>query len=121
MRQNLRTDQDPTTRRGQYEQIFPQNADKEPEGHTVITIITDSQTTDGEEPTLTEQNDPETDEITEVYAPPSTITASRTLSAQTPMLTSSIGCSTAHSAREIGRDPAATPTTPSDDIVETAI
>ena len=87
--------------------------------HTVITITTDSQTTDGEEPTHIEDNIPETGEITEVYAPPPTITASRTLSAQTPMPTSPTGCSTGHSARTNGRDPTATLTRQSDDTVET--
>ena len=93
----------------------------EPENtHTVITITTDSQTTDGEEPTQIEDNILKTDEITEMYAPPPTITASRTLSEQTPMPTSPIDRSTGHSARTNGQNPTATPSRPSDDTVETA-
>ena len=105
---------------GSTSKSFRKMPTSEPEGHTVITIITDSPTTDEEEPTLIEQKIPETDELPEVYPPPPTIIASRTLSAQTPMSTSPICCSTAHSTRKIGRDPTATPTAPSDDTVETA-
>ena len=92
---------------------------REPEEHTVITITTDSQTTD-EESIQNEENIPETgevmetDEVTEVYAPPPTTTASRTLNAQTPMSTSPIDCSTAHRLRTNGRDLTATPRRPSD-------
>ena len=93
---------------------------REPEEHTVITITTDSETTDGEKPTYIEDKTPEMDKVTEVHAPPPTITASQTLSAQTPMPTSPNGCSTGHSARTNSRDHTATPTKPSDDTVETA-
>ena len=99
---------------------------RETEEHTLITITTDSQTTDVDDPTNKEENIPETgevsqtDELQEVYAPPPTTTANRTLSAQTPMPTSTIGCVTAHSARTNGRDLTATPTRPSYDTAETA-
>ena len=60
------------------------------------------------------------DEVTEIYAPPPTTTTSRTLTAQTPMPTSPIGRSDAHSVRSNSRDLTATPTRPSDETVEAA-
>ena len=70
---------------------------KEAEYRTVITITTDSQITDGEKPKQEEENNPatgevtDTDEVTEICAPPPTATANQTLTTQTPIPTSLIG------------------------------
>ena len=52
------------------------------------------------------------DEVKEIYVPPPTAATSQTLTAQTPLPTSPIGCSTAHSIHRNSRDPLATPTQP---------
>ena len=54
----------------------------------------------------------EASECREVNATPLKVATSRTLSAQTPMLTSTIGCSTGKTIRTNCRDPKATPTRP---------
>ena len=100
---------------------YPKLPPREQEKHTVITITTDSQTIDGEEPTHREENVPETgetadtDEVTKILAPPPSATTSRTLTEQTPLPISPIGCSNAHSVRTNDRDPTATPMRPSYD------
>ena len=99
---------------------FPKLPMKKTVEQTVITITTDSQTTDGEEPTRDEEKNPttgevtETVEVTEICAPSPTATANRTLTTQTPMPTSPIDCSTALSVRTNGQDPTTAPTRPSD-------
>ena len=103
---------------------FPKLSTRETEERTVITITTDSQTTDGEEKTQDEENDTAADKVTktvedtEIHASPPTATANWTLTTDTPMPTSLIGCSTAISARTNSRDPTATPTRPSDATTE---
>ena len=83
------------------------------EERTVITITTDSQTADAEENGTATDEHPEADEITEINAPPPT-----TVTAETPMPSSPIGCSTGISSRTNGWDPTATPTKPSDNVAE---
>ena len=78
---------------------FPKLPLWEPEETTVITITTGSQTTDAEESTYKEGSISETAEVTEVDAPPPTAATSRTLSAQTPMPTSRLGCSAGRCAK----------------------
>ena len=88
---------------------------KEAEERTVIVIIitTDSQITEVDEPTQDKENNPatgevtETDEVMEICAPVPTANANQTLTTQTLMPTSRIGCTN-------GRDPTATPTKPSE-------
>ena len=82
----------------------------ETEERTVITITTDSQTTDGEGNRIAADENTGADEVTEIHAPPPTATTGRTLTAETPVSSSGIGCSTEISARTNGRDPTATPT-----------
>ena len=60
----------------------------------------------------------EADEITEIDAPPPTTATGHTLTAETPMPSSPIGCSTGIGTRTNGWDPTATPTKPSDTTVE---
>ena len=98
---------------------FPRmpNRDAEEE-RTVITFTTDSQTADAEENSTATDEHPETDEITEINAPPPTTVTGRTLTTVTPMPSSPIGCSTGISTRINGWDPTATPTKPSDTIAE---
>ena len=104
--------------------FLPKIPVEETEEQTVITITTDSQTTGGEEQTQDEENNTaadevtETDEVTEIRAPPPTATANRTLTTDTPMPTSPISCSTAISTRANGQDSTATPTRPSDTTAE---
>ena len=87
---------------------------------TVITITTDRQTSDaGETSTATDEH-PEADEITEINASPPITVTGRTLTAETPMSSSSIGCSTEISTRFNGWDPMATPTKPSDTVTESS-
>ena len=94
---------------------------REKEEHTVITITTDSQMMDSEEPTHREENPPktgetaDTNEVTKIPAAPPSATSSRTLTEQTPLPTSPNGCSTAHSVRTNNRYPTATPTRSSHD------
>ena len=101
-------------------QFFSNLPANEMDDRTVISTTTDSQTIDGEEQTQVDENNTaadeatETDEVTEIHAPPPTAIANRTLTTDTPMPTSSIGCCTAISTRINGRDPTATPTSPSD-------
>ena len=88
------------------------------EERTVITITTDSQTTDAEESRTAADEHPEADETTVIKAPPPTTVTGRTLTTETPMPSSPICCSTGISTRTNGRDPTATPTKPSDTIAE---
>ena len=85
---------------------FPKLSMREQEKYIVITITTDSQSTDGEKSAHHEENNPETGEAAEIdgniYISPPTTATSQTLTAQTPMPTSPIGCSTAHSVRTNG-------------------
>ena len=89
---------------------------KEAEERTVITVTTDRQITEVDEPTQDEEDNPvtaevtKTDEVTEIYTPPPTATVNQTLTTQIPTPTSPIGCSTAHCSN--GRDATATPTKP---------
>ena len=92
--------------------------DRETEEGTVITITTDSQTTDGEGDSIAAGENTEADEVTEIHALPPTTTTCRTLTAETPMPSSPIGCRTEISTRTNGRDLTATPTRPSDTITE---
>ena len=98
---------------------FPKmpNCDVEEE-RTVITITTDSQTADAEENSTAMDKHSEADEITEIDAPPPTFVTGCTLTADTPMPSSPICCSTGISTRTNGWDPTATPTKPSDTTVE---
>ena len=97
---------------------FPKIPSRETEEKTVITITTDSQTTNGEGNSTAADENTEADEVTEIHAPPLTTTTGRTLTGETPMPSSSIGRSTEISTRTNGRDPTATPTRPSDTITE---
>ena len=85
---------------------------------TGITMTTDSQTTDVEENSTAADENHEADEIKEIHAPPPTAATGRTLTAETPMPSSHIGCIAEISTRTNGRDPTATPTRPSDTITE---
>ena len=98
--------------------VFPKMPSRENEVRTVITITTDSQTTDGEGHSIAAGENTEADEVTKIHSTPPTATTSRTLTAETPMPSSSIGCSTEISTRTNGRDPTATPTRTSDTISE---
>ena len=84
MSEKLRQDEASTSK------SFPKmpNRDAEEE-RTVITITTDSQTTDAEENSTATDEHPEADEITET-----TTVMGRTLTAETPMSSSPIGCIT---------------------------
>ena len=97
---------------------FPKMPTSKTEKRTVITITTDSQTTDGEENSIAADKVTEAFEVMEIRAPLPTTTASQTLTTETPMPTLPIGCSTAISTRTNGRDPTATSTRPSDTITE---
>ena len=97
---------------------FPKMPNRETEERTVITITTDSQTTDGEGNSIDADENTEADEVTEIHAPPSTATTGRTLTAETPMPSSPISCSIEISTRANGRDPTATPTRLSDTQTE---
>ena len=96
----------------------PKMPNRETEERTVITITTDSQTTDGEGDSIAAVENTEADEVTEIRAPPSTTITCRTLTAETPIPSSPIGCSTEISTSTNGRDLTATPTRPSDTITE---
>ena len=93
------------------------NRDSE-ENRTVITIKTDSQTADAEENSIAADENHEADEITEIDAPSPTTVTGRTLTAETPMQSSPISCSTGIGTRTNGWDPTATPTKPSDATAE---
>ena len=91
---------------------------RETEERTVITITTDSQSTDGEGNSIAADENTGADEVTEIHASPTTVTTGCKLTAETPMPSSPIGCSTEISTRTNGRDPMATPTRPSDTLTE---
>ena len=99
--------------------FFPKipNRDAEEE-RTVITITTESQMADARENSTATGEHAEADEITEINAPPPTAVTGRTLTAETPMLSSPIGGSTGISTRINGWDPTATPLKPSDTVPE---
>ena len=100
---NRKYKQNLPTRRGQCKSLLSQNADKRTRRkHRDLHYhrLPDHRR---EEPIHTGDKIPVTDEITEVDAPPPAITACRKLSAQTPMPTAPIGCSTGHSARTRSR------------------
>ena len=103
MSEKLRRDEASTSK------SFPKmpNRDAEEE-RTVITITTDSQTSDAEENST----------VTYEHAPLPTTVTGRTLTAETPMPSSPIGCSTGISTRTNGRNPTATPTKPSDTVAD---
>ena len=93
------------------------NRDAEEE-RTVITITTDSQTANSEGDSNAADEHPEADEITELDALPPTTATGHTVTAETPMPSSPIGCSTGIGTRTNGWDPTATPTKSSDTTVE---
>ena len=97
---------------------FPKMPNCETEERTVIIITTNSQTTGGEGDSIVAGENTEANEVTEFPAAPPTTTSGRTLTAETPMPSSPIGCSTEISTRTNGRDLTATPTRPSDTITE---
>ena len=97
---------------------FPKMPSHETEERTLITITPVSQTTDGERNSIAADENTEADEVMEIHAPPPTATTCRTLTAETPMPSSPIGCSTEISTRTNGQDPTATPTRPSNTITE---
>ena len=87
---------------------------RETKERTVITITTNSQTTDREENSTAVDEATEADQVTDIRAPLPTVSPSRILTAGTPMPTSNIGCRNAISTRSNGRNPTATTTRPSD-------
>ena len=98
---------------------FPKipNRDAEEE-RTVITITKDIQTDNSEGDSNAADEHPEADEIPEIDAPPPTTATGHTLTAETPMPSSPIGCSTGIGTRINGWNPTATPTKSSDTTVE---
>ena len=89
MSEKLRQDEASTSK--SFPKLPSRDAEEE---RTVIIFTTDSKTADAEENSTATDEHPEADEITEINAPPPTTVTGRTLTTETPMPSSPIGCST---------------------------